>query len=428
MRATAVLLLAITLARAGPEAHDPAVAAQRARRAALRKTLDRDYALLIGQPLTDVLHPRQEGDFLYLTGVRDANALLLLAGAKARPLKASNRQVREIVLLRDGGNRYAQFYGLEYRPGEAAERALGVELTLAAPARAAALGELVAKLLPRSARLRIPPYRGRDHALVREVKKGLLATLQRSRRDVKVVDLSEALRRQRVIKDAYEIGLLTRAIAITHEAFRVAAPHIFPGSTEYAVDGALLGAVRKAGARPAYPFVVGSGKNSTFPHYFRNEDPLRDGDLLVIDAGAAYRRYAADITRTFPVNGKFTPRQRECYEIVLTAQLAAIKMVRPGVSFRQVHAAARQVIAKAGLGKYFIHRTSHHVGLDVHDPGPVQIQQGMTLTVEPGVYIPEERIGIRIEDIVLVTEKGSRILGEPFPKTVDEIEAFLAGR
>ncbi len=194
------------------------------------------------------------------------------------------------------------------------------------------------------------------------------------------------------------------------------------------MDAALLGAVRNAGARPAYPFVVGSGKNATLPHYFRNEHPLRDGDLLVIDAGAAYHRYAADITRTFPVNGKFTPRQRECYEIVLKAQLAAIKMVQPGVSFRQVHAAAQQVIAKAGLGKYFIHGTSHHVGLDVHDPGPVLLQPGMTLTVEPGVYIPEERIGIRIEDIVLVTKEGRRVLGEPFPKTAEEIEALMARR
>ena len=112
----------------------------------------------------------------------------------------------------------------------------------------------------------------------------------------------------------------------------------------------------------------------------------------------------------------------------MKAQLAAIKMVQPGVSFRQVNAAAQQVIAKAGLGKYILHGTSHYVGLDVHDPGPAQLQPGMTLTVEPGVYIPEERIGIRIEDIVLVTKKGSRILGEPFPKTVDEIEAFLARR
>jgi Xaa-Pro aminopeptidase len=146
----------------------------------------------------------------------------------------------------------------------------------------------------------------------------------------------------------------------------------------------------------------------------------------VIDAGGSVDRYATDITRTFPVNGRFAPRQREIYEAVLRAQLAGIAAVKPGVTLQQVDAAARGVLKEAGLDAFFIHATCHHVGLDVHDPGPPLLAAGMTITVEPGVYIPAERLGVRIEDVVLVTADGAEVLSEAFPKDPDAIERLLA--
>jgi Xaa-Pro aminopeptidase len=188
-----------------------------------------------------------------------------------------------------------------------------------------------------------------------------------------------------------------------------------------------MAVVRGAGARPSFPFVVGAGRNAAIPHYFANDAPMPADGLVVIDAGAAYRRYAADITRTFPISGKFTAEQGRVYDAVLEAQLAGIAAVRPGASFRDIHKAARDTLDKHGLAEYFIHGTSHHVGLDAHDPGPTRpLRPGMTLTVEPGVYILDKRIGVRIEDIVLVTETGCEVLSRGLPKKRDDIERLLA--
>ncbi|MFI5404025.1 MAG: M24 family metallopeptidase, partial [Planctomycetota bacterium] len=165
---------------------------------------------------------------------------------------------------------------------------------------------------------------------------------------------------------------------------------------------------------------------SASPPHSRNAGPLAAGDRRVSDAGGSIDRYAADITRTFPVSGRFLPRQREVYEAVLRAQLAAIRAVKPGVTLQQVDAAARGVLKESGLDGYFIHATCHHVGLDVHDPGPPLLAAGMTITVEPGVYIAAEGFGVRIEDIVLVTDDGSEVLSDAFPKDPDAIERLLA--
>jgi len=429
-----VLLVVAAGLHAKPEITDRTTA-RRARRARLAGHLGKDYALVIGQPLTDVMNPRQEGHFLYLTGIRDHGAILLLGGDKAKPVRLTSQpdatpplrvHAREIVFLRELGDSYAQFHGLRYRPGAKSARALGVEAAWASPRTSKELGALLARVLPRNARLHIHSYRGRDQTLVREIRRTILEAFFKVRKKTTVPDLRRVLAEMRSVKEPFEVEQIERAIAVTHEAFRAAAARIRQDSTEAAVDAALLQTVRRAGAHPAYPFVVGSGPHAPIPHYFRNDGPLRDGDLLVIDAGAAVHRYAADITRTFPVNGSFTPRQRECYEVVLKAQLAAIEQVRPGNTFARVHQAARDIIAKAGMRRYFIHGTSHHVGLDVHDPGPGILKPGMTLTVEPGIYIPDEQIGIRIEDIILVTSTGHRVLGSHFPKTVEEVEAFLA--
>jgi Xaa-Pro aminopeptidase len=230
----------------------------------------------------------------------------------------------------------------------------------------------------------------------------------------------------RARKEPREIEAMRRATEATLGAFRDALGEIRPGSTEAAVDGVLLAGVRRRGAEPAYAFVVGSGANSVIPHHYRNDGPLAEGDLLVIDAGGSIERYATDVTRTFPVGGRFTARQREVYDAVLKAQLAGIAAVRPGATLQQVDAAARGVLKEAGLDRYFIHATCHHVGLDVHDPGPPLLASGMTITVEPGVYIPEDRLGVRIEDVLLVTDEGAEVLTRDFPKEAAEIERLLA--
>jgi Xaa-Pro aminopeptidase len=272
----------------------------------------------------------------------------------------------------------------------------------------------------------VPGYAGRDVAAVRELRANALRALAETRPDVQVADLHPALMLMRAVKEPAEVLALRRAIDVTLDAFRDALPAIRPGSSEGAVDGALLHGVRRRGALPAYTFVVASGRNATIPHYFRNAAPLAEGDLLVIDAGGSVDRYAADITRTFPVSGRFTGRQREVYAKVLEAQLAAIAVVRPGVTLQQVDAAARRVLKEAGLETHFIHATCHHVGLDVHNPGPPTLEAGMTITVEPGVYLRDEGLGVRIEDIVLVTADGAEVLSDAFPKDPDALERLLA--
>lgn len=424
MRKAALLLLTAVVA-AAPETERALVAARKARRVRVAEEIGEGYALVIGQPPTEVLHPGQHGHFLYLTGVDEPSGVLLLRGAKAKATPAAEGR-REMLFLPKHGERHRQFTGHRLAPDKATADLLGIEVVLPAPRRAQGLARELAKLLPHKAVLWIPAYRGPDDAFVREIRRDTLESLQALRSDISVQDLHPVLARMRSIKDPLELGALRRACTLTVEAFHQCLPAIRPGGSEAEVDGVLLAAVRARGARPAYPFVVGAGANAAIPHYFRNADALRAGELLLIDAGGAVDRYAADVTRTFPISGKFTARQREIYEIVLRAQRAGLDAVRVGATFREIDAAARQVIKDAGLGKHFIHGTCHHVGLDVHDPGPTRIQAGMTFTVEPGVYLPDERIGIRIEDVVLVTDKGVENLTAAFPKDPDEIERLLA--
>ncbi|HWB20431.1 MAG TPA: M24 family metallopeptidase, partial [Phycisphaerales bacterium] len=176
----------------------------------------------------------------------------------------------------------------------------------------------------------------------------------------------------------------------------------------------------------AFNTIAGAGLNSTVLHYRANDQPVRDGDLICIDSGAKWQGYSADITRTVPANGKFTKRQREVYEIVLEAQLAAIAAVRPNATIASIDAAARKVIINAGLGDAFIHGTGHHLGLETHDSNPDQpLKPGCVITIEPGIYLPDEKIGIRIEDDVLVTKSGREVLSAAIPKKSKDIESAM---
>ena len=203
-----------------------------------------------------------------------------------------------------------------------------------------------------------------------------------------------------------------------------------PGVLEGVVEAEAERIWKANGARrPSYPSIVGSGQNSTILHYPRSEHVMKDGELILMDMSAEFAHYAADITRTLPVSGKFTAEQRKIYEVVLAAQKAAFARMKPGVYYEDLDAAARKVIDDAGYGDYFIHGLGHFVGLDVHDAGAYQepLQAGMVITLEPGIYIPEKGIGIRIEDEVLVTPNGARYLSDGLPREADEVERWMAG-
>jgi Xaa-Pro aminopeptidase len=275
-----------------------------------------------------------------------------------------------------------------------------------------------------------------------------------------IVDPGLILHEMRLIKTEDEIKLMQRAADIAAEAHRLAMEEARPGRKEYEIEALIEYHFRKSGAAaPAYTSIVGGGANATILHYINNDAELRDGDLLLIDAGAEYQGYASDITRTFPVNGRFTKAQREIYELVLEAQTACIEMTRPGVSMDDLHNLSVEILTEGmvRLGllqgevaklieeekykQFYMHRLGHFLGLDVHDVGRYQVngqsrplESGMVITVEPGIYIAADTkdipaqyvgIGVRIEDDVLITQAGHRVLTDKAPKHVEEIEKLM---
>ena len=277
----------------------------------------------------------------------------------------------------------------------------------------------------------------------------------------RIEDPTTTIDLMRQIKTDDEIALLQRAIDITAHGFDAAMRTAAPGVHEFEVQAALELPFRQHGSpRNGYPSIVAGGANACVLHYIRNRDALGPEDLLLIDAGAEYGFYTADVTRTWPVSGKFTPPQRAIYELTLESQRKAIADVKPGAGFNDVHRTATRTLIQGlvDLGimsgsvdgimeqqsyrDYYMHATSHWLGLDVHDCGPyrddrgqVRLRPGMVLTVEPGLYFgPQAKqtpdiyrgIGIRIEDDVLVTEDGCRVLSEAIPKDPDELEAIVA--
>ena len=241
---------------------------------------------------------------------------------------------------------------------------------------------------------------------------------------VTIEDRSDLVGTMRTVKSQAETALIQQAIDITRTGFEAMMRAVRPGLNEFEVQEIIEHAYRSNGARStAFPTIVGSGINSTVLHYRANDQVLQDGDLICVDSGARFGGYAADITRTVPVTGKFSPRQREIYETVLTAELVAIKAVKPGVTLAKIDELARAVIKKAGFGDYFIHSIGHHLGLETHDVTPEDpLKPGAVITIEPGIYIPQDKIGVRIEDDIRVTKEGGQNLSAKIPKTVTEIE------
>jgi len=258
-----------------------------------------------------------------------------------------------------------------------------------------------------------------------------------------VMDVSSAVGTLRAIKTSGELALIQKAIDPSIDAHLAAMKMVRPGLYEYQVAARMVEIHEYAGCETeAYSPIVGTGFNSTVLHYNKVDRRIEDGDIVLLDVGGQYSGYASDITRTIPANGKFTPRQREIYEIVLGAQNAAMEAVKPGMTLGGNDATSLQKIAmdyidshgkdKEGhsLGRYYIHGLSHHVGLNVHDPsGPSRpLEPGMVITIEPGIYIPEENLGVRIEDDVLITATGYKQLTARLPRSPDEIEKIMAGK
>lgn len=244
---------------------------------------------------------------------------------------------------------------------------------------------------------------------------------------VSIQDQTNLLPSMRAIKSRAELGTMENACVATAAGYAAVAKFIKPGVNESQVQKVLEDGFRSGGgAGTGYNSIVGSGLNSTVLHYNANNGPVRDGDLLLIDAAARVDGYTADVTRTFPASGRFTAEQRKIYEVVLASLDAGIRAARPGVHMHQVEAAARKVIDKAGYGDFFIHGIGHQLGIEVHDSTPDgPLKPGMVVTIEPGIYMPEKKLGIRIEDDVLIMRTGAKNMTSMIPKRAADVEAMM---
>jgi Xaa-Pro aminopeptidase len=428
------------------------VSIYRSRRERLARAIGEGVALVPTAPERprnrDSHYPyRFDSYFYYLTGFTEPEATLVVVGG---------RSPRTLLFCRERNEEREIWDGFRHGPDAARER-FGFDE--AHPA--AVLDEILPRLLENQPALHYPI--GADAEWDARVIRCLNAVRARTRAGVaapeRVQDVRAVLDDMRLLKDAHEAALMRRAGAIAAAAHRRAMQSVRPGRNEYEIEAELLYEFRRNGAQfPAYSPIVAGGPNACVLHYVANNMPLRDGDLLLIDAGCELDGYASDITRTFPVNGRFSGAQREVYELVLASQRAAMDKVRPGTAWNEPHDAAVRVLAQGLLDlkllpgsldivlekelykRFYMHRTGHWLGLDVHDAGEYKregkwrpLVPGMVLTVEPGVYIraapdvPERLrdIGVRIEDDVLVREGGCEVLTAEAPKRIDDIEALM---
>jgi Xaa-Pro aminopeptidase len=425
------------------------------RRQQLARIMGRDaIAILPAAPLqmrnSDVEHAyRQDSDFFYLTGFSEPEAVAVLMPGR--------EQAEYILFVRDRDAARETWDGRRAGPDGAtadfgADDAFPIE----------DMDDILPGLIESRAKVfyTMGAYTEFDQRTIGWVT-GLRAQVkQGGHSPLEIVALEHVLHDMRLFKSRAELDLMRAAARIACRAHMRAMQRCRPGLNEFEIMADIIHEFRSSNADTAYQPIVGGGENSCILHYRENDRPLNDGDLLLIDAGCEYQCYASDITRTFPVNGRFTAEQRAVYEIVLEANLAAIEKVRPGNHWNDPHDAAVRVVTqglvKLGLLKgraaalerdgahrrFFMHRTGHWLGMDVHDVGDYKVggewrvfEPGMVLTIEPGIYIPASlrgvprrfrNIGIRIEDDVVVTRRGAEVITARAPKDADEIEAVMA--
>jgi len=378
----------------------------------------------------------QEENFYYLTGHNEEGAGLLILPPPKNG-EATNGP-RETLFLPAKNSQKEKWNGVRMSPSDPGIEALtGFATVKSFDSDFRIAIESLAKTFPNF--YTILPYQkelgGYPHE--REV----VDWLQLAAPLAKLKDIRAQIGAMRQIKSPGELAFLKEAIDLSLDAHLEAIKLMRPGLYEYQVSAKMVEVHAWGGSEAeAYAPIVGAGPNSTALHYDKLSRKIEDGDIVVLDVGAQYSGYASDITRTLPANGKFTPRQREIYDIVLGAQNAAIAGLKPGMDFcskgdKNVHKIAYNYINSHGedlhhksLGPYFIHGLGHHIGLNVHDAGNhcAPFQPGMVITIEPGIYIPEENLGVRIEDDILITESGYKLLSERLPRDPNEIEKIMA--
>ncbi|HXL05337.1 MAG TPA: aminopeptidase P N-terminal domain-containing protein [Gemmatimonadales bacterium] len=361
---------------------------------------------------------RQTNTFFYLTELETQDAWLLIV--------AGGEGATTVLFLPPRTPSQERWTGLRLGPDStAAARLSGIGRVLPTDS----LDRVLAAALFRAAG---PIYVPLDVTTRDETR---LKELVFSGRDVR--NIRPLVDSMRLVKDADEIARMRKAIDISAAGHIAAMQAARPGVWEYEIEAALEAAFRRNGAdRLGYPSIVGSGPNSTTLHYDVNRRQTRDGDLVVVDAGAEWGQYTADVTRTFPVNGKFTPRQKAIYDLVLATQQTAFDSTRPGATVAQLNRIAREYMrahsgtlcGERSCDAYFIHGLGHWLGMDVHDVGDygTPLKPGIVLTLEPGIYLPAESLGVRIEDNVLVTATGAEWLSAKAPKTTAEIERLMS--
>jgi Xaa-Pro aminopeptidase len=379
----------------------------------------------------------QEENFYYLTGHNEEQAALILLPSDAHKAKNDDSPAREMFFLPPRDVRKEKWNGVRMAPTDP-----GIEMRTGFAA-VKPFPELRATV-ERLARIyrtfyTILPYQRELGGYPHE--KETVDWLKQAAPEVTVKDIRSSIAELRLIKAPTELALLRQAIDLSLDAQLEAFKMMRPGSWEYQIAAKMLEIHAMGGSEAeAYAPIVGAGPNSTSLHYDKLSRKIQDGDIVVMDVAAQYSGYAADITRTIPANGKFTPRQREIYEIVLGAQEAAIHALKPGMDMcrkgdKSVYKIAYDYINSHGkdqngkpLGQYFIHGLGHSIGLNVHDSGDLckSFAPGTVLTVEPGIYIPEENLGVRIEDDVLITDTGYEVLSRRLPRSPDEIEKIMA--
>ena len=425
------------------------------RRSALLEMLEPEAIVILPsspeQPRNgDVLYPyRQDSDFYYLTGFPEPSAVVVLVPGRA--------QGEYLVFCRESDPLAETWNGR--RAGlEGACSEYGADDAFPITD----IDDILPGLLENKKRIYYPMgrYKAFDQRLIKWVSQ--VGSMGRSgiHAPDHFISSAQLVQEMRLFKSEFEINVMRKAAEISASAHVNAMKIAKPGIKEYELEAELISTFVTHGARsPAYPSIVGAGRNGCILHYVENNSQINNGDLVLIDAGAEYEFYAADITRTFPINGRFTPEQKIVYEIVLEAQMAAIAAVKPGNCWNDPHEAAVKVITKGlidmkilrgnpdkliedeSFKPYFMHRTGHWLGMDVHDVGEYKVdgewrvlEKGMVTTVEPGLYLSSNipgldpkwwDIGVRIEDDVLVTGSGREVLSDRAPKEVSTIEELI---
>ena len=427
------------------------------RRLKLSDKVLEDSAIIVASALvkarisdTDYAY-RQDSNFYYLSGYEEPDSLLLI-----RP---SSDKEKFIIFCRDRDPLREQWDG--FRTGqEGAVQQYGADNAYSINSLDQMMPDLLAGVkniyfsmsAPCGVDIKISHW-------MEDIRKNTRAGAEPPNN---LLSLDSILHEMRLIKEDQEMILMKKAADITTEAHIRAMQAVTPGMYEYQLEAEYLYAFNKNGARsPAYNSIVGGGNNSCILHYVENNDELKDGDLVLVDAGCEYQYYASDVTRTFPVNGKFSPEQKEIYSIVLEAHRQSMEQAKPGNKWNLMHEKSveviveglldlgllkgtkEQVIEKGDYSKFYMHRIGHWLGMDVHDVGGYkqdgdwrELEKGMVMTVEPGIYILDsledvddkwKGIGVRIEDDIVITDSGFEVLTPNVPRTIEEVEHTVQG-